>query len=109
MADLDTLADQLSQLTLREVIQLARTLIERAAPPRTDANATNCSVMLQSAGSGKIQVIKVIRELTGVGLADAKNLVDNAPRLVRAGLTREQAETWARKLIEVGATAQVVG
>lgn len=108
MADLDKLADQLSQLTLREIIQLTRTIINRAAPPRpAAAEATTRSVVIQNPGGGKIQVIKVIRELTGLGLADAKKMVDRSPQLLHAGLPPAEAEQWARKLREAGATVQV--
>jgi large subunit ribosomal protein L7/L12 len=68
---------------------------------------TEFTVMLKDAGSKKIQVIKVVRELTGLGLKEAKDLVDGAPQPVKAGVTKEEAATMKAKLEEQGATAEV--
>jgi large subunit ribosomal protein L7/L12 len=82
-----------------------------AAPAAGGAAAaeekTSFSVVLQSAGNGKIQVIKVVRELTGLGLKEAKDLVEAAPKPVKDGLSKEQAEDFKKKLSEVGATVEV--
>jgi large subunit ribosomal protein L7/L12 len=68
---------------------------------------TEFTVMLKDAGAKKIQVIKVVRELTGLGLKEAKDLVDGAPQPVKAGVTKEEAATMKAKLEEQGATAEV--
>lgn len=110
MADLNHLADQLSDLTLREVIQLARTLIQRAGGGTpVSAGADGYTLTLQSTGYNKIQVIKVVREITALGLADTKRLVESAPQRIAQGLSHAEAETWARRLIEAGATPQIDG
>lgn len=106
MADLDHLAAQLSQLTLREVIQLARKVID-AASDAPQPGAGLVSVLLESYGYAKINVIKVVREVTTLGLKDAKDLVEGAPKVVRADLGLDEAELIVRRLIEAGATARV--
>ena len=68
---------------------------------------TEFDVMLNGAGSSKIKVIKVVREITGLGLKDAKELVDNAPKAVKEGVTKEEAEEMKAKLEEVGASIEV--
>lgn len=68
---------------------------------------TEFDVILESAGSKKIQVIKVVRELTSLGLKEAKDLVDSAPKPVKEGLSKEDAEAAKAKLVEVGASAVV--
>ena len=68
---------------------------------------TEFDVVLASAGSSKIKVIKVVREITGLGLKDAKELVDNAPKAVKEGVSKEEAEEMKSKLEEVGASIEV--
>jgi large subunit ribosomal protein L7/L12 len=68
---------------------------------------TEFDVILQAAGEKKIQVIKVVRELTGLGLKEAKDLVDGAPKPVKEKVTKEEAESIKAKLVEVGATVDV--
>ena len=68
---------------------------------------TSFSVVLMGAGNNKIQVIKVVRELTGLGLKEAKDLVEGAPKPVKEGVSKEQAEDLKKKLSEVGATVEV--
>jgi large subunit ribosomal protein L7/L12 len=68
---------------------------------------TEFSVVLMGAGNNKIQVIKVVREVTGLGLKEAKDLVEGAPKPVKAGLTKEQAEEMKKKLVDSGATVDV--
>jgi len=111
MADLDTLAAQLSQLTVREAIQLVKKLIDGAGPGgHAHAHPFGLvSVILQSCGYNKISVIKAVREVTNLGLKEAKDLVESAPKVVRADLQPAEAETIVRKLIEAGATAHVQG
>lgn len=109
MADLDHLAAQLSQLTLQEALQLARKVLDAAGfsggAPQPGAGLV--SVLLESYGYAKINVIKVVREVTALGLKDAKDLVEAAPSVVRADLSPDEAELIVRKLIEAGGTARV--
>jgi large subunit ribosomal protein L7/L12 len=76
-----------------------------AAAPAEEKTSFN--VVLMGAGDKKIQVIKVVRELTGLGLKEAKDLVEGAPKPVKEGLAKEQAEDMKKKLVEVGATIEI--
>jgi large subunit ribosomal protein L7/L12 len=121
MADLASLKDQLSKLTLMEASQLVKDLEESwgvkaasgggmmmAMPAAGGGGAaaaekTEFSVELTAAGDKKIQVIKVVRELTGLGLKEAKELVDGAPKMVKEGVSKADAEGIAKKLEAEGA------
>ena len=121
MADLAKLVDELSGLTVLEAAELSKMLEEKwgvsaaapvaAAAPGAAAAAveekTAFDVILAAAGAQKINVIKVVRELTGLGLKEAKDLVEGAPKPVKTGVTKEEAETMKKKLTEAGATAEV--
>jgi large subunit ribosomal protein L7/L12 len=127
MADLATLKEQLGQLTVLEIAQLTKELEEEwgvsaAAPVAVaavvgggaDAGAaaaeeeqTEFDVVLTDVGSQKIQVIKVVRELTGLGLKEAKAVVDGAPGPVKEGASKEEAEEAKGKLEAVGATIEI--
>jgi large subunit ribosomal protein L7/L12 len=124
MADLAKLVDELSGLTVLEAAELSKMLEEKwgvsAAAPVAVAAAggagagaaaaeekTAFDVILVSAGAQKINVIKVVRELTGLGLKEAKDLVEGAPKPVKTGVTKEESETMKKKLTEAGATAEV--
>ena len=76
-----------------------------AAP--AEAEQTEFAVEITSAGQRKIQVIKAVREITGLGLREAKSVVDAAPETIKEGLSREEADAMAEKLQEVGATVEV--
>ena len=78
-----------------------------AAPAAAVEEQTEFSVNLKEAGAKKIQVIKVVREITGLGLKEAKDLVDGAPQTVKAGVTKDEAATLRAKLEEQGATVEV--
>ena len=78
-----------------------------AAPAAAVEEQTEFSVNLKEAGAKKIQVIKVVREITGLGLKEAKDLVDGAPQTVKAGVTKDEAATLKAKLEEQGATVEV--
>ncbi|MBI4844678.1 MAG: 50S ribosomal protein L7/L12 [Nitrospirae bacterium] len=78
-----------------------------AAPAAAVEEKTSFDVILSAAGEKKIQVIKVVRELTGLGLKEAKDLVDGAPNPVKTGVTKQEAETIKAKLAEQGATVEV--
>jgi large subunit ribosomal protein L7/L12 len=126
MATIEEIAEQLDQLTLREAAQLSKMLQEKwgvtaaapvavAAMPGAGAAAgapaaeeqTEFDVILTAAGDKKIQVIKVVRELTALGLKEAKDLVDGAPKPVKEKVTKAEAEDVKKKLEEQGAIVQV--
>src|SRR5229473_6582754 len=121
----EQIAEQLDKLTLLEAAQLSKLLQEKwgvsAAAPMAAAAAggaapagapvaeekTEFDVVLSAAGEKKIQVIKVVRELTGLGLKEAKDLVDGAPKPVKEAVPKAEAESIKKKLEEAGATVEV--
>jgi large subunit ribosomal protein L7/L12 len=124
MADLAKIVDELSGLSVLEAAELSKMLEEKwgvsaAAPVAVAAvgaaggaaaaveEKTAFDVVLASAGAQKINVIKVVRELTGLGLKEAKDLVEGAPKPVKTGVSKEDAETMKKKLTEAGATVEV--
>lgn len=125
MADLKVFAEQLVGLTVKEVNELAQILKEEygiepaAAAPVVVAGGgagagaaaveekTAFDVVLKSAGANKLQVVKVVKELTGLGLKEAKELVDGAPKPVKEGVSKAEAEELAAKLKETGAEVEV--
>jgi len=122
MADLAKMVDELSGLTVLEAAELSKMLEEKwgvsAAAPAAMAAAgapaaaaaeekTAFDVILATVGAQKINVIKVVRELTGLGLKEAKDLVEGAPKPVKTGVAKEEAETMKKKLAEAGATVEV--
>jgi large subunit ribosomal protein L7/L12 len=127
MANVEQIAEELDKLTLLEAAQLSKMLQEKwgvsaAAPMAVAAmpgaagaaggaaaaeEKTEFDVMLMAAGDKKIQVIKVVRELTGLGLKEAKDLVDGAPKPVKEKVTKAESDDMKKKLEEQGATVQV--
>lgn len=121
MADVTKILDEIKELTLLEVNDLVKALEEEfgvsAAAPVMVAGAAGAGevaeeksefdVILAAAGDQKIKVIKVVREITGLGLADAKALVDGAPKPVKEAAAKEEAEEIKTKLEEVGATVEL--
>lgn len=124
MADIKALAEQLVGLTVKEVQELADVLkaeygIEPAAAAvvvsgggdgggaAAAAEKTSFDVILTNAGAGKLGVVKVVKELTGLGLKEAKDLVDGAPKPVKEGVSKAEAEDIAAKLKEAGAEVEV--
>jgi large subunit ribosomal protein L7/L12 len=125
--DIEQIAEQLDSLTLLEAAQLSKRLQEKwgvsaamavAAPAAGGAGAaagapiaaeeqTEFDVVLSATGDKKIQVIKVVRELTGLGLKEAKDLVDSAPKAVKEKISKTEAADMKKKLEEVGATVEV--
>lgn len=115
----DKMVEELSSWTVLEVSGLIKALEEKwgvkaapvavagpaaaAAPAAAVVEQTEFTVELTSAGDKKINVIKVVRELTGLGLADAKNLVEAAPKMVKEGVAKAEAEDMKKKLEEAGA------
>ena len=123
MADLKAFAEQLVNLTVKEVSELQTILKEEygiepaaaavavAAGPAAGAAAaeekTSFDVILKSAGGEKLKVVKLVKELTGQGLKEAKELVDGAPSTVKEGLAKADAEALAAQLKEVGAEVEL--
>ena len=122
MADITKILDEIKELTLMEVNDLVKALEEEfgvsAAAPVMVAGAAGAAeggaeeksefdVVLAGAGAQKIKVIKVVREITGLGLADAKALVDGAPKTIQEAVSKDEAEEMKTKLEEVGAQIEL--
>jgi len=125
MADLKVFAEQLVGLTVKEVNELAKILKEEygiepaaaavavAAGPASGAAApaveekTSFNVILKSAGANKLNVVKIVKDLTGLGLKEAKDLVDGAPKPVKEGVSKADADALVTKLKEAGADVEV--
>ncbi len=123
MADLKKFAEELVNLTVKEVNELAEILkteygIEPAAaavavaagPAAAEAAAeekTSFDVILKSAGSAKLAVVKAVKELTGLGLKEAKDLVDGAPSELKKGVTKDEADALKKQLEEAGAEVEL--
>ncbi|MCF8483224.1 MAG: 50S ribosomal protein L7/L12 [Rhodospirillum sp.] len=123
MADLEKLVEELSALTVLEAAELSKMLEEKwgvsaAAPVAVAAAAvgeaapaaeekTEFDVILTSAGDKKINVIKEVRAITGLGLKEAKDLVEGAPKAVKEGATKDEAEAMKKKLEEAGASVEL--
>ena len=126
MADLHKLVEELSGLTLLEAAELSKLLEQKwgvsaatvamAAVPGAAAagvaapvaeEKTEFDAILSTVGEKKIQVIKVVRELTNLGLKEAKDLVEGAPKPLKQGISKEEAETVKKKMEEVGATVEI--
>jgi large subunit ribosomal protein L7/L12 len=124
MAEINAIAEQIQGLTLLEASQLVKLLEEKlgvsaaaaapaAAAPGAAAAApvveekTEFTVVLTAAGPNKINVIKAVREVTSLGLKEAKDLVDGAPKPVKEGVSKDEAATIAKKFTDAGATVEV--
>jgi large subunit ribosomal protein L7/L12 len=124
MADIKALGDQLVELTVKEVTELASYLketygIEPAAAAMVAGPAaggtgaaaveekTNFDVVLKAAGANKLQIVKLVKELTGLGLKEAKDLVDGAPKTIKEGLPKDEAESLKKQLTEAGADVEL--
>ena len=129
MADIQAIANQLSELTVMQMAELSKALEEKwgvsaaavapvmmaggAASAGAGAGAaveeekTEFAVHLMSAGDKKINVIKVVREVTNLGLKEAKDVVDGAPKVVKEGVSKEEAATIKKKFEEVGAQVEI--
>jgi large subunit ribosomal protein L7/L12 len=105
------LADYIKEFETRYGISAAAAVPVAAAAPAAEVKAeeakTEFAVVLKSAGDKKINVIKVVREITALGLKEAKDLVDGAPKTVKEGLSREDAEAMKKKFEEVGAQVEL--
>jgi large subunit ribosomal protein L7/L12 len=125
MADVKAIGDQLVELTVKEVNELASYLKETygiepaaaavvagpaagaAAGGAAAAEKTNFDVVLKSAGANKLQIVKLVKELTGLGLKEAKDLVDGAPKTIKEGLPKDEAENLKKQLTEAGAEVEL--
>ena len=128
MADvnMDQIIDQLSNLTVMQIADLTKKLEEKwgvkaapvavagvagpaagGAPAAAAAERTEFTVILANAGGNKIQVIKAIREITNLGLKEAKDLVDGAPKEIKAGVSKDDAEGIKKKIAEAGGTVEI--
>ena len=123
MADIKKLAEELVNLTVKEVTELAAILKDEygiepaaaavavaAAPAAAEGGAAEKStydVVLTSAGQAKVGVIKVVKEITGLGLKEAKDLVDGAPKAIKEGVSKEEAESIKSQLEEAGAEVEL--
>ena len=124
MADINAIAEQIQGLTLLEAAQLVKMLEEKlgvsaaaasvAAAPAGAAAAvpvveekTEFNVILVAAGANKINVIKAVREVTSLGLKEAKDLVDGAPKAIKEGVNKDEAESIKKKFTDAGATIEV--
>ncbi len=123
MADLKAFAEQLVNLTVKEVNELAKILKDEygiepaaaavavAAPAAAGAAAvaekSTFDVILKSAGGAKLQIVKIVKDITGLGLKEAKDLVDGAPKAVKEGVSKEEAESIKAQLTEAGAEIEL--
>jgi large subunit ribosomal protein L7/L12 len=124
MADLKTLAEELVNLTVKDVNELATILKEEygiepaatavaVAGPAVGGDAgeaeeqTEFNVMLNAAGGSKLAVVKLVKELTGLGLKEAKGLVDSAPTAIKEGVAKDEAEALKAQLEEAGAEVEI--
>ena len=125
MADINAIADQIQGLTLLEASQLVKLLEEKlgvsaaaaavsvAAPAGAAAAAapveeqTEFTVILTSFGANKINVIKAVREVTSLGLKEAKDMVEAVPKPIKEGVNKEEAETIKKKFVDAGATVEI--
>ena len=118
MADLKAFAEQLVNLTVKEVNELAQILKDEygiepaaaavavAAGPAAEEK-TSFDVVLKNAGAGKLAVVKLVKELTGLGLKEAKEMVDGAPSVIKEGVAKADAEGLKKQLEEAGAEVEL--
>jgi large subunit ribosomal protein L7/L12 len=127
MADINAIAEQIQGLTLLEASQLVKVLEEKlgvsaaaasvavsapvagggAAAAAPAEEKTEFTVVLSAVGANKINVIKAVREVTSLGLKEAKDLVDGAPKTVKEGVTKDEAEAIKKKFVDAGASVEV--
>ena len=108
MADIKAIAEELVNLTVKEVNELATILKdEYGIEPAAAAVAVAAGPVLKSAGSAKLQVVKAVKEACGLGLKEAKDLVDGAPSKLKEGVAKEEAEALKKALEEAGAEVEL--
>jgi len=126
-ANMEKIIEELSHLTVMQIAELTKKLEDKwgvkaapvavahaggghaggAAPAEAKAEQTEFTVILSNAGGNKIQVIKAIREITNLGLKEAKDLVDGAPKEIKAGVSKDDAENIKKKVAEAGGTVEI--
>jgi large subunit ribosomal protein L7/L12 len=126
MADIKKIADQLVNLTVKDVSELANilkdeygiepvaaaTVVSTAVAGEADGGEaaeekTNFDIVLKSAGGSKLAVVKLVKELTGLGLKDAKDMIDSAPKAIKEGVAKDEAEAAKKRLEEAGAEVEL--
>ena len=123
MADLKAFAEQLVNLSVKDVNELAKILKEEygiepaaaavvagpaaAAAPAAAEEKTSFNVILKAAGANKLNVVKIVKDLTGLGLKEAKDLVDGAPKPIKEGVPKAEADELAAKLKDAGADVEI--
>tara|TARA_B100001013_G_C24621435_1_gene447394 strand:- start:2584 stop:2964 length:381 start_codon:yes stop_codon:yes gene_type:complete len=125
MADIKSIADQLVNLTVKDVSELANilkdeygiepaaaTVVSTAAAGGEDGGEvaeekTNFDIVLKSAGASKLAIVKLVKELTGLGLKDAKDMIDGAPKAIKEGVAKDEAEAAKKRLEEAGAEVEL--
>ena len=123
MADLKAFAEQLVNLTVKEVNELAQILKDEygiepaaaavavaagpAAAPEAAAEKSSFDVVLKSSGANKLAIVKLVKELTGLGLKEAKDMVDAAPAVIKEGVAKDEAEALKKQLEEGGAEVEL--
>jgi large subunit ribosomal protein L7/L12 len=126
MADIKKIADQLVNLTVKDVSELANilkdeygiepvaaaTVVSTAVADEADGGEaaeekTNFDIVLKSAGASKLAVVKLVKELTGLGLKDAKDMIDSAPKAIKEGVAKDEAEAAKKRLEEAGAEVEL--
>jgi len=124
MADIKSIAETLVNLTVKEVNELAQILKDEygiepaaaavavaagggAAGGETPAAKTAFDVMLTDAGAAKLGVVKIVKDITGLGLKEAKDVVDGAPKTIKEGLPKDEAENLKKQLVEAGAEVEL--
>ena len=125
MADIKSIADQLVNLTVKDVSELANilkdeygiepaaaTVVSTAAAGGEDGGEVaeekmNFDIVLKSAGASKLGIVKLVKELTGLGLKDAKDMVDGAPKAIKEGVAKDEAEAAKKRLEEAGAEVEL--
>ena len=122
-ANMEKIVEELSNLTVMQIAGLTKLLEDKwgvkaapvavagpaaaAAPAEKPPEQTEFTVVLTAAGANKIQVIKAIREITSLGLKEAKDLVDGAPKEVKVSIPKDEAESIKKKIVEAGGTADI--
>ena len=115
MAKIDELLESIDALSVAELAELVKGIEEKygvsaaavAAPAAGADSYSSFNVVLKEAGANKIQVIKVVRDATGLGLKEAKDLVDGAPKTIKENVSKDDAEALKAKFAEVGATVEL--
>ncbi len=125
MSNVETILESIEKLTLIEAAELVKAMEEKfgvsaaapvavaaapaagAADASADAGSSEVTVVLASAGANKIPVLKIVREITGLGLKEAKDLVDGAPKPIKENVKKEDAEAIKKQLEEAGATVEI--